>query len=163
MGSLGTFGRTPEPPKEEEEKETWTFTYFTAEIRVETDYNQIRLVNFMEAARNIDETDPMALVIVKDLCRVLIDGRDFNTFWKLAEQNKQQLEDLVAVVEGLTVALTGHPTRQPSDSSAGRLETSQNVQADSPTPVSLGRPDLQILQDGAAVSRKAMAAKVASL
>jgi hypothetical protein len=157
MGSIGTFGVAPDLPQEEQAGvEPETFTYFGKEIRLASEFNEVELVDLMEAARNVDERDPTAVVVIKDTLRIFMDSRDFDDFWATAKRNKQKIEDLAILMQQLMTALTDRPTQRPSGSSVGRSLTVENLPGDSPTPVSLGRPDLQYLID----SGRADAAKV---
>jgi len=150
MASVGSFGkvRVQEEP-EETGAEPLTFEWFGVEIRLATQFSQIRLVNLMEAARHADVKDPMSLVIVKDMFRAIVDSGDFQSFWKLAEQEDQDLESLVAVFEVLFAAMTGRPIQRQSDSSTGLPEASTSSPDESTTQASRGRPDIQnLIQSG---------------
>lgn len=146
MATLGSFGVRHEPAPEID-SEPLTFDWFGVEIRLAETYNQVRLVNLMEAARAVDSEDPTALVIVKDMLRLFIHGADFATFWKVAETEDQTLEDLSATMQGLMAALTDRPTQPLPDSLAGQQPTTTNLPAVSPMQESRGRPDLQLLLD----------------
>jgi hypothetical protein len=159
MASLGSFG-TVKPVEEQAEPDT--FEWFGSTVRLTTDYNEVELVDLMESARDIDVDDPTSMVIVKDLLRNVVDRQDFDAFWKLAKANRQQIEDLAQLAGALMEAATSRPTRQPSDSSTGRLPTPQSSPAVSSSPVSPGRPDLVLLLEGGEQTRRELAAKVAA-
>jgi hypothetical protein len=150
MGSLGSFGVRHEAVADEVEPDT--FDWFDLEVRLTTTYNQVELVDLMEIAATVDEEDPRALVIVKDLLRMFIEPDDFDAFWQKAREEKQTIEDLSALMQGLMVAVTDRPTQPLSDSSAGQPTTITSLPVASATPASRGRPDLQLLVDGAAAT-----------
>jgi hypothetical protein len=168
MASLGSFGVEKqveaEPVPEEEELdqgvEPLTFTWFGAEIQLTDEYDELQLVDLMESARYVDQEDPMALVVVKDTLRLLIHEDSFNTFWRLARQNKQRIEDLAALVQQLVTAVTDRPTQRPSDSSVGRSRTEESSPVASPTQVSRGRPDIQNLIDSGEEDKKKIQALI---
>jgi hypothetical protein len=159
MPSVGAFG-TRKVEEEDQGVEPMTFEWFDVPIRLATQFSQIKLVNLMEAARSVDEKDPMSLVIVKDMFRTIIYSGDFQSFWKICEQEDQDLGDLIAVFETLFEALTGHPTQLQSASSPGLQEAQESSPADSPTPATRGRPDLQNLMNGGADTRAKIAAAI---
>jgi hypothetical protein len=161
MGSLGSFGTVHEVPADQGEAQT--FDYFGTEIKLERDFNQIQLVDLMETARTVDETDPTAMVIVKDTLRVLIDQEEFNTFWNLAKRNRQTLEDLARLMQVLMEAQTERPTQQPSDSSAGRQPIDVSSLGALPRQGSRGRPDLQLLVDQGQETKARIAAAAAAV
>jgi hypothetical protein len=150
MASIGKFGVRHEEPAAEAEPDT--FDWFGLGVRVASTYNQVELVDLMEVAGSIDEDDPRALVIVKDMLRMFINAEDFQSFWDKAREEKQTIEDLSALMQGLMVAVTDRPTPPLSDSSAGQPTTVASLPGASATPVSRGRPDLQLLVDGAAAT-----------
>jgi len=158
MATLGSFGvekqaqaEQPQPVPEEEAPEDGveqlTFEWFGAEIWLTSVYDELQLVDLMESARYVDQEDPMALVVVKDTLRLIIDEKDFNRFWRIARDHKQRIDDLAALIQQLVVAVTNRPTQQPSDSSAGLPPTVASSPAASPTQASRGRPDIQHLID----------------
>lgn len=121
MASLGSFGVRHEPEVVEEET---TFDWFGTEIRLPVlAVSQMELVDLMEMATSTDDTDPGAVVVVKKLFRMVIHPDDFQQFWNIGIQNRQQIDDLMPVFQVLLEAATARPTRQPSDSSSGRPVT----------------------------------------
>jgi len=158
VANLGEFGTPHEPEVEESDAEPLEFGWFGVTIHLATSYSQVTLVDLMESARSVDEADPTAMVIVKDMLRLFINAGDFGTFWRIAKQQNQTLEDLTALMQGLMAALTDRPTPQQSDSSAGLLPTAESLPADSATPASRGRPDLQLVLEQGAESRARLAA-----
>jgi hypothetical protein len=140
MGSLGTFG-TPREINDE------TFTYFGIDVRCHPTMSDLSLHDFMERAAVIDETDPAAWTLVKDFIREQIHPEDFDKFWFLARQNRQNTADLMEVAKGLYAAVAGRPTTRPSGSARGRPRTRRKSAAGSSSPVIgrlKGRPDLQL-------------------
>ena len=161
MGSLGSFGTVHAVP--DDQGDVPSFDYFGTEIKLERDFNQVELVDLMETARTVDETDPTAMVIVKDTLRVLIDHEEFDTFWHLARRNRQTLEDLARLMQELMEAQTERPTQQPSDSSAGRQPIDVSSLGALPRQGSRGRPDLQLLVDQGQETKARIAAAAAAV
>jgi hypothetical protein len=162
MGSLGQFGTVHEEVEPLDEEDPLTFDWFGEPIRLEERYNQVRLVNLLSRAHTIDERDPTAMVVVKDMAQLLIDRHDFIRFWTLAEQYDQTLQELVGTLEAVMAAMTDRPTQRPSDSSVGPTSSEENSPDDSPTLESRGRPDLQLLVDGGKESWARVATRAAS-
>jgi hypothetical protein len=164
MASLGKFGVAH--PVSVAESVT-TFDWFDRTqaagnpIRVIADVNQVELIDFMETVRGIDAAALEAMVVVKDGFRLLLNPDDFDDFWRLAKVNRQEVDDLVEVFMVLVSRATDRPTSQPSTSSTGRLPTSVNLPEDSSTPVSSGRPDLQLLVEDSAADRARILSAIA--
>jgi hypothetical protein len=161
MAKLGDFGTRREVQEPVEGMEEVTFGWFGMEVRLAQHYNQVKLMNLMEAARTVDREDPMAMVVIKDTLRVLVHPADFNMFWHLAEAEDQEMEDLAKLIQAIFEAMVRRPTQPLPDSSPGQRATPASSPADSPTPVSLGRPDLQAIVDGGKESRAKIAAAAA--
>jgi hypothetical protein len=158
MARLGDFGTKHERPADQPE-EMVTFGWFGAEIRLTQHFNQVRLMNLMDAARTVDREDPMALVVVKDTLKLMIHPGDFGLFWSLAESEDQDLEDLAKIVQVIFESMVRRPTQPLPDSSPGQRETVSSSPDDSGTQVSRGRPDLQqILDQGKETQEKLKAA-----
>jgi hypothetical protein len=144
MASLGSFGVIhPEITQTEPD----TFDWFGSTVRVTVDVNEVELIDLLDAARAVDSADLSALTLIKDGLRTIIYPDDFNQFWELARKNRQRIEELATVLANLIESATDRPTQQPSDSSPGRLTTEANSGDGSPSPVSAGRPDLQLIRD----------------
>lgn len=140
MVSLGTFG-VPRAIDDE------TFTYFDVEIRAHPTLSDLAMHDFMERAAHIDNADPAAWTLVKDFIRELVHPEDFDKFWFLARQNRQNTDDLMALAKGLYSAVVGRPTTRPSASPRGRSRTKRKSPAGSSSPVIArlaGRGDLQL-------------------
>jgi hypothetical protein len=148
--SLGSFG-TVHPIVEQVDPDT--FEWFGSTIRVTADVNEVELIDFMDTTRGIESKGLAALAAVKDGMRMLIHPDDFDTFWRLARQNRQQTDDLTELFMILIYGETDRPTQQPSDSSVGRLPTPESSPEGSSSPVSSSRPDLQLLMDDSAAER----------
>lgn len=140
--SLGTFG-TPHETGDDFD----TFGWFGQDIRVVTAVNEVELVDLMEAAAGVDVEDLASMSVIKNMFRLVIPGEDFDTFWGLAKENRQTLEELSALFQALLTAITDRPTRQPSDSSDGRQSIGESSPPSSIATASSGRPDLQVIHD----------------
>lgn len=99
-----------------------------------------------EKQRQIDEGDPYA-------------GAGFETFWRVAIDNEQGVEDLMAVYTVLMEAMTNRPTQKPSGSSDGQRAIPATSPVDSSSEVaSSGRPDLQVMRQDAEEQQRRLAA-----
>lgn len=105
-------------------------------VGAEDDEDRLRLINQIAKLQvQVDNGDPFK-------------GHGFETFWRVAIANDQQVEDLMAVFIVLMEAMTNRPTQRPADSSAGPPRTPPNSPADSSSPpASPGRPDIQAIHD----------------
>lgn len=155
MADFGELGTVHEPePEPENPDEPSTFTWFGQTVTIRSKVSDVELIDFMANSREIDSQGMQALAAVKDGLAMLIDPADFPTFWRAAKLNDQTVDDLMAVFRVLVEAETGRPTQRPSASSPGPQRTAVNSAAGSASPASPGRPDLQLLHDDAAESRR---------
>lgn len=179
MPSLGALGRQHDPLPEGAVSDT--FDWFGATIRITPEVNEVELIDFMSAARNI-ETDGMAgLAALRDAFQMIVHKDDFGTFWRLAKEQRQNMEDLSQVFQVLIEAAANRPTQEPSGSSPGQPAMPANSPAVSSSPVSPGprlvptppqadleptprvsRPDLQALREDAAADRARIARAAAA-
>lgn len=176
--SIGQLGTRREPLDLD-------FTYFGATIRVHPHASDRVELEFLDAGRDVDfdalsgsnlaeldeaeaakklSTLSRALVrahrLIKDSLREVVHPDDFDTYWRLARENGQQIVDLMADLKRITAAVveaeTGFPTTPPSASQPGPATTpaksadgssSEAAAALSDTDAALrllrGRPDLQ--------------------
>jgi hypothetical protein len=161
------------------------FTYFGATIRLHPQASDTVELEFLEVGKGIDlealrgadlaELDEaeasqtlsalgrammQAHRLIKDSLRQVIHPEDFDTYWKLARDNGQQIRDLMADLKRITASVveaeTGFPTTPPSASQPGPEATparsadgsSSEVEAALSDPrmalrLLRGRPDLQ--------------------
>ncbi|HEX6498695.1 MAG TPA: hypothetical protein VF054_06640 [Micromonosporaceae bacterium] len=110
---LGSFGKT-KPDADD------TFDYFGTEVRVNPKVSSTLLLDVMNKAATIDENSPEAVIATMDFFRKIIHPDDFDAFWQLALDNRQNVEDLIEVSQLLLAAMADRPTTPPSDSSPGR-------------------------------------------
>lgn len=161
MVSLGKLGVVHDAEVVEEET---TFDWFGTAVRLPVlEVSELELVDLMEMTTTTNDDDPSAIVVIKKMFRQVIHPDDFDLFWSLAKQNRQQIADLMPVYQVLLEAATTRPTRQPSDSSPGRpatLEASPPIS--SSEVVSPGRPDLVLLLEGGRETRAELAARMAA-
>lgn len=143
MSRLGDFGGPIEQTDEVD-----TFGYFGAEIRVNPEFTDAELVDFLEVAKDVDEKDPSSMMFVKNFMRTCIHPEDFDEFWTLAKKNRQTLEDRIGTIYRIIAAIAGRPTQRSTDSSRGPQSTGQSSMDDSSSRVLErldGRPDLQLI------------------
>jgi hypothetical protein len=143
VASLGSFGKR----KDRSER---TFGFFDLTVRVNPTFGQLDLVDFMESARAVEQDDPSAMALVKDVLRAAVHPDDFDAFWRVAKTEQQDVEDLMAVLHAIVEALAERPTSQPSDSSAGLPTTAPRSSGGSDALAAKrrleeqGRPDLAV-------------------
>jgi hypothetical protein len=116
MTSLGQLGVTKVRFKT-------TFDWFGHEITVSPKFSPLDMIDFLEAASDLDETDPKSVTLVKDLFRSLVDADQFETFWRAAKENAQGVEDLMDVYQKVTAGISKGRSGQPSESSVGTSRT----------------------------------------
>lgn len=131
-------------------------------IRLQTELDELELVDFFEVMTATASEGPQAMVAVKNGFRMVIDPRDFDRFWSTAKQHRQKVEDMLGVWQLLMETVTNRPTQQSSDSSVGRLPTAPSSPAASISPVSPGRPDLALVQYNAELTRQEVEAEMAA-
>jgi hypothetical protein len=140
MSKLGDFGEVHEPLAEA------SFGFFGEDVRINPGMSELEFVDFMEAAADLDESNPAAMKMIKGLFRNLVHPEDFDVFWQAAKANRQTIGDLFGVWQKVTEALTARPTGQPADSSGGQSTTPVKSKGDSYSRALTlleGRPDLQ--------------------
>lgn len=125
MSALLEFGDPDEPVVQQ------TFRYFGVDIRLHPEFSELELMDFMEAAGQMDEDDPKAITAVKGFFRSLVYPEDFEKFWTTAKKHGQGVAKLMELVSSVIEALTERPTPRPRGSSAGRRKTGTRSKRDS--------------------------------
>lgn len=117
--SLGSFG-TPRGAVDLD------FDYFGETIRVHPHATDLGLVDFMAAAAGINMEDQGAVVAamghIVGWLQQQIHPDDWDRFYATAKANGQTVNDLMVVAQGLTEAVAGFPTGQPSGSRSERRQ-----------------------------------------
>ncbi len=155
MAKIGSFG-------DERHIEQDTFDWFGQEMRVNALAGEQAYIDFLEVAGTLDERDPQAAVAVKTFMREIVHGDDFDDFWRIGREKRQDTADLFKLAQKIIEAVVAtHPTEQSSDSPAGLPATAPSSTAASYKEVRQeleqnGRPDLSL------VYLEAEEAKVAS-
>jgi len=155
VASLGTFGTPREAPEEQ------SFGYFGTEVRVNPDFGELDLADFMEAAADLDEDSVDSLSLLKNTMRGAVHAEDFDTFWATAKRNRQGIADLLPILYAVVEAVSARPTERPSDSSGGPRPTRALSAVDSSSQV-IGRLEGQGRADLALMARMATEASAAS-
>ena len=140
MANIGSFGKSREQKK-------FQFTWFGVEIRVNPDLSELVLQDFAEEGSTLDEDDPRAYYMVKNMVKAFIHTDDFAEFWRISIENRQNSEDLMELIKGISEAVADRPTSLPSDSPAGQSGTAPKSKEDSFSRVlhrEDGRPDRQL-------------------
>jgi hypothetical protein len=146
LGSFGDGG--PQPA--EQEATYGVVTYFGKPLRVVTDPLSLELTleEFLDFASTLDGTeDPRAVGAVRAFLRCIIHPDDFQSYWRLVRERRQDIEKQMAFGKYVIELVTGRPTGLPSDSSDGRQTTTANSEDDLSLRVQrrleeAGRPDL---------------------
>jgi hypothetical protein len=90
------------------------------------------LMRFAKVAQAGTDSDDMAgLVAMYDLLEQCIHPEDWPRFEVLATRERDQADDLLAVIQQAITEMAERPTAPPSDSSDGRPSTSGNSTGDS--------------------------------
>lgn len=129
MASLGTFGRRYD-------KIDLDFDWFGETIRVHPEVSQASLTEFLAGAADVPQDDePAAAKLIFGLLRGVIHPDDFDRFWTIAKRERQDPQaDLMPIAKAIVEAMSGFPTGQLSDSSAGSVPTPQSSRVDLPSP-----------------------------
>lgn len=115
-GGLGDFG-VPRP-----KVDMW-FTWFGVRIRVHPDASVLREVDFVDKALQFTVGDPRNLTWILHQMRMVIHGDDFDQFWNLALENRQQEDDLIQLHQRIIAGVAQRPTGRSGDSSPGPQNT----------------------------------------
>jgi hypothetical protein len=141
VAHLGEIGGDPNPDGRAD-----SFTFGGEERRINPDFSELDIIDFMEKAQQVDENDPKAVTMVKDLFRGLVHADDFDGFWAACKKTHQTAESMVKIYSDVLAAMSDRPSKPPSDSSDGRRTTGTTSKEDSYLVVLdqlEGRPDLQ--------------------
>lgn len=110
------------------------FTYFGERFRVNPDLSEVDVMDFMDEAQHVNPDDPTAFTLVKRWVAATVHPEDFTRFWKLSRSKRQDSTSIMALMWQILDGVTDLPTGQPSDSSGGLPNTSQNSPAGSSAP-----------------------------
>ena len=126
IGSLGT----------EHDAVDLSFDYFGVVIKVNESASDLDLVGFMLEAAGIDKVDETkAMVAIRNYLVGLIDPGDWDTFWRTAKANRQNMDDLMTLGQQIIEAVSGgFPTPPLSDSRSGAANTSTRSRDGSSSP-----------------------------
>lgn len=123
-----------------------TFTFQGNVLRVNPDFSELDLIDFMEKAQQVGENDPSNVTMVKDLFRGLVHKDDFETFWEACRKSRQKPATMVELYSKVVEKMADRPSEPLSASSSGQRPTATTSKEDSFHEVLLqhdGRPDLQ--------------------
>lgn len=154
MGSLGSF--TPQDWQPAAVVDELSFEWFGTQIRVHPEYGEGAYLDFVETVREIPDNSVDAVLSVKTMFReTVIHPDDFAEFWRLGKAHRWiSNERLADLNRQILEAITGRPTGQPTDSSAGPATTPANSEDASSSPgthpvvarlEAQGRPDLALV------------------
>jgi hypothetical protein len=144
VANLGSFGTKREVVED-------TFGWFEHELRVNPQFGELELTDFMEAAADIDDADTAkASAFLKDTFRLAVHPDDFEVFWATAKRERQTIQDLMGLFHAMIQLVSGRPTQRPSDSSDGPSLTSASSADDSSSQVihrleREGRPSIALM------------------
>lgn len=120
---LGNFGHVEDVPAVGQWPEPAKFPWFGVEVRVNPALSDTALVDMIETAGELEDTDPQAAIVIKDFVREVIHPDDFADFWKLGKAHGYQTAEFAECAARIIEAVTGDPTQESQDSSNGRLPT----------------------------------------
>lgn len=143
MAKLGSFGV-------EHDLEENTFDWFGQEMRVNDLAGEQSYIDFLEAVGDLDARDTSAALAVKQFMREIVHADDFEDFWRIGREKRQDTSDLFKIAQKIIEAVTGNPTEQSSDSSPGLSGTAPSSTAASYSQIRQeleggGRPDLSLV------------------
>lgn len=122
-----------------------TVEFFGEQVALNDEISEWALMEFAEAAEQVDESSLGALAAVMRLLKEAVDPADWQRFRSIARKNKATSVQCMPVVVAVFEAGTGRPTSRPAVSSDGSPATAPSSTAGSSSPAILpGRPDLQI-------------------
>lgn len=136
MGSLGSLG-TERPPVD------LSFDWFGTTIRCHPDLSDTAIVDFMGQAVDIDDNSPTAFQLVRDCLAQLIHPDDFDTYWRLGREHRQQIVDHMKVCWAVIEEVGKDAGGQQDASAPGPKTKTDGSLADSLQQAFPGRPDLQ--------------------
>jgi hypothetical protein len=157
VASLGRFGVAKDAVDDD------TFDYFEHQIRVNPEFGELELADFLEAATAVDEENVSASMgLIKGTLRSMVHPDDFDTFWGTAKRERQGILDLMAVLQAVVEAVADRPTQRPSDSSDGPQLTSVSSAGGSSSRVirrlvAEGRPSVALMVRQASEARDSAA------
>jgi hypothetical protein len=103
-----------------------TFVWFGERFRVNPDLTETVVVDLFEKAQRVKVDDPEQFSAAKDYVREHIHPDDFDRFWQVTKQKRQNVTALMRLCWGILEGIAERPTPPPSDSSAGRPDTNRN-------------------------------------
>lgn len=122
--SLGSLGTPREPITDMD------FDYFGVIIRVNETASDLDMVGFMldsAALGDVGLNTQAAMVATSNYLRGLIHPDDWDTFWRQARANRQNMEDLMTLGQQIIEAVAeGFPTKPSSESDSGPESTRQS-------------------------------------
>jgi hypothetical protein len=130
--SIGSLGTPREPITDLE------FDFFGIIIRVNETASDLDLVGFMldsAALGDVELNSQKAMIATSNYLRGLIHPDDWDTFWRQARANRQNMEDLMALGQQIVEAVAeGFPTMPSSESGSGQESTPQSSRRGSSSP-----------------------------
>lgn len=128
MPNIGTFGAAAREADPEVEPDT--FGFFGETFEVADRVGAMPLLRFASVAEQGTQAEDLAgLAAMHELLRDCLASGEWPRFQKVAADNKASAEELMAVCGAVYQAVTGRPTRQPSDSSDGLSTTGESSRA----------------------------------
>jgi hypothetical protein len=127
---------------------TETFGWFGQTFNVHPNLSDLTIVEFMEMAVNIDEADELrASQLVLEQLKMLVHPDQWDEFMRLSKANRQNVQDLMELMNKLTTALGKGRGKQPSGSAIGRSRGREKPKRSASGRVikhleNKGRPDL---------------------
>lgn len=123
--SLGQLGQPKVAPVD-------TFDWFEEEDITIGNVSSLVLIDFMDRAKLVSQDDvAQGLAVLRDAFRSIVAPRDFDRFWTASIANRQEADDLMALMTTLIELRSTRPTRRRSGSRSGPARTAGKSKAGS--------------------------------
>lgn len=122
LGEFGAAKREQDPDREPD-----TFKFYGDQFTVADRVGAMPLLRFAAAAQSgADSSEQEGLSAMHDLLRDCLSPADWRRFQQVASDNRADGDELLGICRAVYQALSGRPTRRPSDSSDGPSPTGES-------------------------------------
>lgn len=136
MALIGEFGAAV--AEQDPDREPDQFKFYGELFTVADRVGSMPLLRFAAAAASgADSAEQEGLAAMHDLLRDCLSTDDWRRFQQVAQENKADGDELLAICRAVYQALSGRPTRRPSDSSDGPSATGESSKDSSSSVVNL--------------------------
>lgn len=135
--NLGTYG-TARPAND-----GFTFGWFGMDVRVADGFGEVTFIDWMDEYGDVEQGTARGLLALVALLRGLVHEDDFDEFWRLAKENRQNSADFSALIWGVVEGLADRPTEQSEPSSPGPAPSEEESTVTFLRRQANGRPDIE--------------------